>query len=434
MPRVRRKRKYGTGSVSRDGTFWRVRWREGKRPRSQSQFPTRELAELFLAGMIGELARGHARLEPDLTKTPVLSILAAQWFRDREGPNNRNNEQERLKWLRHLEPELGRFRPDEVTDGQLKALIASKLQSGRIRRLKLKNGRIVTRGQGRPDGLSSTTVLQLVRILGSLYTHLLEERLATTSPVRLLSKNARRKIRPAHDWRNTPYLKRPQDSRSVYGLLPEPVNKAYAIGRMRGARPGEIRALPWSNVDLENRLITIDRQISNGKVGPPKGGRSRTVSISDELHPVLVAWHLKTGGKGLVIRPVDRKRRRGPGYIGDKAFGRELDKALTKLELPRLTWYQATRHTFGSHWVLQNGSLEKLALILGHSTVEVTKRYAHLRPEQLGAEDTARAQVDLSPGEVVALRAVPRDVPCAELVPSAKLPKKEGSEKKGKKP
>jgi hypothetical protein len=50
--------------------------------------------------------------------------------------------------------------------------------------------------------------------------------------------------------------------------------------------------------------------------------------------------------------------------------------------LRRLTWYQATRHTFASQWVLNDRSIEKLAAVLGHSSTWVTERYAHLlRPD-----------------------------------------------------
>jgi integrase len=407
MPRLRRKSKYGTGSVSRDGAFWRARWREGRRRRSRSQFPTRELAQRFLDGVIGELARGHARVVPDRSKVPGLAVLAKEWFDQRQGPANRNNEDERRKWTNHLLPELGHLRPDEVSTTQLRTLINSKLQSGRIRRR-----------PGDPDGLSSTMVLQLIRILGSLYTYLLEEGTATTNPVRLLPKSTRRKIKPAHDWRSTPFVRRLADVKRIYAALGEPVSVAYALGVMRGPRPGEIRALSWANIDLGNRLITIDRQIRHGKLGPPKGGRSRTIPISDELHAILAAWHLRTGGAGLVIPPRRRKRGRET-FIGEKALNRALDVALEQLELPAVNWYQATRHTFGSHWVLQGGSLETLALLLGHASSEVTRRYAHLRTDLLGAADLGRAQVDLAPGRVVALQSVPGDVPWAELGPDA---------------
>ena len=53
------------------------------------------------------------------------------------------------------------------------------------------------------------------------------------------------------------------------------------------------------------------------------------------------------------------------------------EKWLARRELPALTWYQATRHTFASQFVLAGGSIEKLSKLMGHSRVTTTERYAH---------------------------------------------------------
>ncbi len=70
--------------------------------------------------------------------------------------------------------------------------------------------------------------------------------------------------------------------------------------------------------------------------------------------------------------------------------------ALAACDLPtELTWYQCTRHTFASQWVMANGSIEKLAAMLGHSSTEVTRRYAHLRPDHFREADRRLLDVDL---------------------------------------
>jgi integrase len=66
---------------------------------------------------------------------------------------------------------------------------------------------------------------------------------------------------------------------------------------------------------------------------------------------------------------------------------------------PRLNWYRCTRHTFASHRVMDGRPIEKLKEILGHSTVQVTERYAHLRVDLFGPADLAAMAVDLTPGE-----------------------------------
>lgn len=88
---------------------------------------------------------------------------------------------------------------------------------------------------------------------------------------------------------------------------------------------------------------------------------------------------------------------------------RHLVEALDECNLSDLTWYQATRHTFASQWVLGGGSIEKLATIMGHSSVVVTERYAHLRPDLFGEGDYSALEVDLmARGKVV--RLVPEQV------------------------
>jgi hypothetical protein len=73
--------------------------------------------------------------------------------------------------------------------------------------------------------------------------------------------------------------------------------------------------------------------------------------------------------------------------------------------LPPLTWYNATRHTFASLFVLGGGSLELLRTLMGHSSVTTTERYSHLRPDLFAESAFATMNVDLSQpaGVVVAL-------------------------------
>ena len=47
----------------------------------------------------------------------------------------------------------------------------------------------------------------------------------------------------------------------------------------------------------------------------------------------------------------------------------------------RLTWYQATRHTFASQYMMAGGNVAKLQAELGHSDIQTTQRYAKLAPD-----------------------------------------------------
>jgi site-specific recombinase XerD len=73
-------------------------------------------------------------------------------------------------------------------------------------------------------------------------------------------------------------------------------------------------------------------------------------------------------------------------------------------KLSRLTWYQSTRHTYGGRFVSNGGSLEKLRVILGHSSSEVTMRYGHLVRGQFTEQERALADVQLQDAKVLPLR------------------------------
>jgi len=147
--------------------------------------------------------------------------------------------------------------------------------------------------------------------------------------------------------------------------------------------------------------------------GPLKDKDSRMVPVLDPLLPILKAWKLKRGGEGLVIPPM-----RCDGVHVDKATpGKALQVALVALGLARpgfglpdpakpkarqKLWYWCTRHTFASQWVMAGGSIEKLKEILGHYSVVVTERYAHLKPEFFTARDLETIDLDLRPGRPAA--------------------------------
>ncbi len=54
-----------------------------------------------------------------------------------------------------------------------------------------------------------------------------------------------------------------------------------------------------------------------------------------------------------------------------------------KLDLPAGQCSHILRHSFASHFVINGGNILSLQRILGHATIEMTMRYAHLAPDHL---------------------------------------------------
>lgn len=169
----------------------------------------------------------------------------------------------------------------------------------------------------------------------------------------------------------------------------EIVHALYATAVFSGMRKGELAALRWEDVDFDRRLITVQRSYE----GPTKPGDVRYVPILDALIGTLKRWRLRC--PDALLFPSEAGTMRDPD---SRIFRETLHAVLARAGLPRreragkerpyITFHDF-RHTFASHWVMRGGDLFKLQKILGHKSVQMTMRYAHLAPHAF-ADDWAR--------------------------------------------
>jgi integrase len=381
-----KRRTRGAGEVFREpGRQWAFRWREHGRRCYSGGHPTKEIAERALALVRGQLAHDRADLPPDPRGVPKLSVLAEPFLTRRE-TTHRAWEEDRIRWKKHLLPHFGHLRPNEVDQAGIRGFIEAKLGS-----------------------LAPGTIRVCVALLSSLLMDLVERKLAPGNPARGLPKATMRLMRSDYDPRTTPFVERLQDVRRILLALPEPLDTAYAIGVLAGLRTGEVFAVRWPSVDLQTRRIHVRESVK----GPLKDKDSRIVPIQESLLPLLTAWRLKSGGEGRVIPSM----RIDGAKVDDKHTpGRRLQAVLQALGLARpgfgmpggeggekkrtqKLWYWCTRHTFASQWVMAGGSIEKLSKVMGHYSITVTERYAHLKPELFTAQDHRLIAYDMTPGE-----------------------------------
>jgi len=368
MARKRRRKPHGQGCAYKRGKDnWWIAWREGGKRRTKGGYPTEEEANDVLARITADVRAGRDGMPVAAKDVPELGGLAEAWIAQRE-VTHRSADEDRWRWHKHLSPWFGKRLLTEIDPALLREFIEAKLA----------------------EKLSSSTVRLLVLEMSGLYSDLVERGLAPHNPVRLLPRSTRRLIRAAHDPHTTPFVERLVDMKRIYLALEEPVNIAYALGSLDGLRTDEVLGLPWEHVDLATRRIHVRVTTK----GPLKDDESRVVPILDALYPVLTAWRLKTGGIGTVVPPM----RKDGAFCDAHTLRAHLKTAQEKLKLPTITWYQATRHTFASQWVMGGGSIEKLKEILGHSTVQVTERYAHLKTDLFPTKDLGTIAVDLRPG------------------------------------
>ena len=300
----------------------------------------------------------------------VLVVLAPGILERRE-PTHKAADTDWGRWKNHLLPYFGHYRPHEITPAHVRAFAESKLRKG----------------------LKSGTITVLVSLLSAIFSDLMEDGQAQVNPCRSLTKATRRLIKSDYDTKTTPFLERLEDVQRVFLALPEPLNIGFAIGALAGLRTSEVFGLQWRHVDLKARRIHVRQQVSRKKgevFTTLKDKDSRVIPLIDALAPILEAWKFKNGGQpDSVIVP---SLRCDGATVNKKTPGPALAAVLEDLGLnrPGLGWYECTRHTFASsQWVLSGGSLEKLKEILGHYSVVMTERYAHLKPELFTPKDLA---------------------------------------------
>ncbi len=139
-----------------------------------------------------------------------------------------------------------------------------------------------------------------------------------------------------------------------------------------GLRYGELAALRWEDVDLVAGRVTVRQRLYRGKFGTPKGGRPREVPLSEDARAALKRHRHLRGP--LVFCDMDG-RPLTPG-VPRYAIKRNSKRA----GLRHLGWH-VLRHTFASHLAMCGAPLKAIQELMGHTTIQMTMRYAHLAPE-----------------------------------------------------
>ena len=138
-----------------------------------------------------------------------------------------------------------------------------------------------------------------------------------------------------------------------------------------GLRLGELLALSWTDVDLSAGRLLVRHAVARGVIGTPKSGRSREVALSNQASTVLEGHPRRST---FVFSAPD-----GTMLTKDSTKA-PLRNALRRAKLRHIGWH-VLRHTFASHLVMRGAPLKAVQELLGHSTIEMTMRYAHLSPD-----------------------------------------------------
>lgn len=154
---------------------------------------------------------------------------------------------------------------------------------------------------------------------------------------------------------------------------------AVVLSLTTGARQEEIMSLRYGQIDFKRKIITLEKT---------KNGDKRSLGLVGEAFELLEAR--------AIVRSLSDDRIFPPTKLAKKAEYLDLrqpwEKAIKESGIKDFHWHDL-RHTAASHLVMGGVSLVEVAKILGHRTLTMVLRYAHLSPEHV-----------VSTGEMLATR------------------------------
>jgi site-specific recombinase XerD len=138
-----------------------------------------------------------------------------------------------------------------------------------------------------------------------------------------------------------------------------------------GCRIDEALSLEWKDIDFDNLLLLLHG----------KGRKDRLVPMSLELRKRLFVFQRRSEAKGGLVLPTQVGTKQGRRNVL-----RDFKQLCRMLGFePPARCVHAMRHTFAVNYLRKGGSVFHLQKMLGHSTLEMTRRYANLMTEDLQA-------------------------------------------------
>jgi Phage integrase family len=128
-----------------------------------------------------------------------------------------------------------------------------------------------------------------------------------------------------------------------------------------GLRRGELLKLRWASVDFHHQLLTVEGEHA-------KSRQTRHVPLNEEAMSMLQRWREQSSG--------------GPRVFGvSTGFRTAWRHILKRANISEFRWHDL-RHHFASRLVQRGVPPYTVRDLLGHSSVAMSVRYAHLAPDQ----------------------------------------------------
>ena len=260
----------------------------------------------------------------------------------------------------HIAPNIGKIPLEKLSTMDLQKLYRKLMSKGRVERIEAEH---------QTKGLSSKTVRNINQVISSAMDFAVAQKIITENPCKNVSL-------PKLEHKEMQTIPAEQLQAFLTEAKATGVYEMYYIELATGLRRGELLGLKWSDIDCDNGVITVRRQVArvNGQIveTPLKTKNSyRAVSISPQAVEVLKAQKAKTNDTYVFPSP-------NGGPISPDSVNNMLKRVLERAGIPKVRFHDL-RHTFATI-ALQNGvDIKTVSGMLGHFSAGFTlDTYAHV--------------------------------------------------------
>ncbi|MCC6738933.1 MAG: site-specific integrase [Planctomycetia bacterium] len=256
-------------------------------------------------------------------------------------------------WGTHVRPAFG-----SMTLREVKAADVQKYADRRLR-----------------AGARPASVYQEVCSLSGVFREALKADLVERKPVKLVKK-------PRIENTVVRFLS-PEEEANLLAHAAPWLRPAIVISIHSGLRAGELRRLAWADVSFERGTLTIRHT---------KSKRDRVVPMNATLRETLTAIPRRLHQPCVLTGPISGK---AMNWFNGEAWR----TALKRAGVERFRWHDL-RHTFASRLAQAGVPILAIKQLLGHTTLAMAMRYAHLQEKNLreavGVLDPARKSASSS--------------------------------------
>lgn len=246
-----------------------------------------------------------------------------------------------------------------------------------------------TRGQFQEDGetIAASTVRRYLTVLQSIFKQAVKQGLLNENPA-----NVEHLTLPKVQVPKIDIFTKQEAAQMLAALENEDLQfqTLIQLAIFTGARRGELTALKFSDIDFEQRKITIERsayKITGQPLAtkPPKDYETRTVTINESCCQLL---------KMLKREKLAESQRLGSAWCGDDWIFTQWNGEMMNLMTPTKQFakflkknglkhrkFHSLRHTSATLLLYAGVNIKQVQGRLGHGDIETTNKYLHLIEE-----------------------------------------------------